>query len=163
MQKQVEPSSLTPFSVPAYTRGLHAVLIAMIRLTNPYLAGNKEAHKFEMKDGEAATEFILSRFKSVEQVDEDSISYKDFKTRLMSLQEEWEKFIKDTEDNESLQGVPVWYWNPYNKWDKLGRKENPSVLMIEFAKRAEKESDSYPLSTPESLRDVEQQLEMEYV
>ena len=163
MQKQVEQSSLTPFSVPAYTRGLHAVLIAIIRLTNPYLAGNKDAHRFEMKDGDAATNFILSRYRTVEQVGDDSTSYKNFKARLISLKEEWKKFIKDTEDNESLNGIPVWYYNPYNKYDPGGKKENPSVLMIEFPKCVEKKSDSYPLCTPDSLRDVEHQLDMEYV
>ena len=64
----MEPLSLTPFSIPAYTRGLHAVLIAMIRLTDKYMSGKKDADKFEMKFGKDATEFILSRFKSVEKV-----------------------------------------------------------------------------------------------
>ena len=41
--------------------------------------------------------------------------------------------------------------------------KNPSVLMIEFAQHGEQKSDSYPLRTPESLRDVEQQLKMRYV
>ena len=35
--------------------------------------------------------------------------------------------------------------------------------MIEFAKKGEQKSDKFPISTPESFRDVEQQLEMEYV
>ena len=161
MQKHVEPLSLTPFSIPAYTRGLHAVLIAMIRLTDKYMSGKKDADKFEMKFGKDATEFILSRFKSVEKVNEDSTSYKDFKIKLMTLQEQWEKFIKDTDDDPDLH-EDVWYNNPYDPYHGEETK-NPSVLMIEFAQHGEQKSDSYPLRTPESLRDVEQQLKMRYV
>jgi len=161
MQKHVEPSTLTPFSIPAYKRALHSVLIAMIRLSDPYLAEKTSADDFKIEHGSAATKFILDRFKSVEQVGDDSHSYKTFKTRLITLQELWEKFIKDTEDNSSLHET-VWYNNPYDKWHD-GEPENPSVLMIEFAKRGEQQSDTFPLSTPESLRDVEQQIEMEYV
>ena len=160
MQKHVEPSTLTPFSIPAYNRALHAVLIAMIRLSDPLLAEKTTAGDFRMSHGDAATKFILERFKSVEQVDDDSESYKVFKTKLITLQEQWEKFIRDVANNTSLH-EPVWYNNPYNKW--TDEEPNPSVLMIEFAKRGEQETDTFPLSTPESLRDVEQQIEMEYV
>lgn len=161
MQKQVEPSTLTPFSIPSYSRALHAVFIAMIRLSNPFLAEKTSADDFKIADGQAATKFILDRFKSVEQVDEDSNSYKTFKNKLITFQEQWEKFIKDVGDNTSLHET-VWYNNPYDKWHDSEPK-NPSVLMIEFAKRGNQESDEFPLSTPESLRDVEQHIEMEYV
>ena len=161
MQKHVEPSTLTPFSIPAYNRALHAVLIAMIRLSDPLLAEKTSAGDFRIAYGDAATKFILERFKSVEQVDDGSDSYKTFKTKLITLQEQWEKFIRDVEDNTSLH-ESVWYNNPYDKWHDEEQK-NPSVLMIEFAKRGKQESDTFPLSTPESLRDVEQQIEMEYV
>ena len=161
MQKHVEPSTLTPFSIPSYHRALHAVLIAMIRLSNPSLAEKTSAENFEISDGSAATKFILERFKSVEMVDDDSDSYKEFKTKLITLQEQWEKFIRDTRENTSLH-ESVWYNNPYDKWHD-DEPKNPSVLMIEFAKQGKQESDTFPLSTPESLRDVEQQIEMEYV
>ena len=161
MQKHVEPSTLTPFSIPACDRALHAVLIAMIRLSEPCLAGKKDAGGFRMADGAAATEFILKRFQTVEQVDDNSNSYKDFKKRLITLQEQWEKFISDVERDDPY-GETVWYNNPYNKWSD-GKPKNPNVLMIEFAKQGEQKADTFPLSTPESLRDVEQQIEMEYV
>jgi len=161
MQKQVEPSTLTPFSIPSYTRALHAVLIAMIRLSNTFLAEKTAADDFKIADGAAATKFILERFKSVEQVGEDSNSYKAFKTKLTTLQEEWEKLISEVENNPTLPDG-VWYNNPYDKWH-VDELKNPSVLMIEFAKRGNQESDKFPLSTPESLRDVEQQIEMEYI
>jgi|APSaa5957512535_1039671.scaffolds.fasta_scaffold03816_2 hypothetical protein len=161
MQKHVEPSSLTPFSIPAYTRGIHAVFISMMRLSNSFLAEKKSANNFTIADGKLATKFLLDRFKTVELTDDDSSSFKDFKTKIVTFQEEWEKFIRDVEDDSSLVET-VWYNNPYDKWH--GDKEkNPSVLMIEFAKRGKQESDQFPISTPESFRDVEQQIEMEYV
>ena len=161
MQKHVEPTTLTPFSIPACDRALHAVLIAMIRLSEPHLAEKTYAGDFRMADGAAATEFILERFRAIEQVDDDSDSYKNFKRRLVTLQEQWEKFITDVERDDQQNGA-VWYNNPYNKWSS-GESENPNVLMIEFAKQGGQKSDTFPLSTPESLRDVEQQIEMEYV
>lgn len=159
MQKYVEPSTLTPFSIPAYTRGLHAVLISMIRLSNPFLAEKTCADKFTREDGKDATNFILDRFKSVEQVDEKSPSFEMFRRKLVTLQEEWEKFIRCVEKEESEH--TVWYNNPYNSRDE--KPKNDNVLMIEFARHGEQKSDSFPLSTPESLRDVEQQIELEYV
>lgn len=160
MQKYVEPSTLTPFSIPAYNRAMHAVLIAMIRLSCPRLSGKTDAARFQMDYGKEATEFMLERFRSVEQVDDDDDSYRKFKTRLNVLQEEWEKFITRVESDRSLSD-PVWYNNPYSRWKK--GKTNPSVLMIEFAKGNDHGPDAFPLSTAESLRDVEQHIMMEYV
>jgi hypothetical protein len=161
MQKHVEPSSLTPFSIPAYTRGIHAVFISMMRLSNHFLAEKKSANNFTIADGKLATKFLLDRFKTVELTDDDSSSFKDFKTKLVTFQEEWEKFIRDVDDDSSLVET-VWYNNPYDKWHD-DKEKNPSVLMVEFAKRGKQESDQFPISTPESFRDVEQQIEMEYV
>ena len=161
MQKHVEPSSLTPFSIPAYTRAIHAVFISMMRLSNHFLAEKTQANDFEISEGESATKFLLDRFKSVEQVDENSQSYKDFEKKVVTFQEQWQKFIQEVDDNTSLDET-VWYNNPYDPYHKEQEK-NPSVLMIEFAKRGEQKSDKFPISTPESFRDVEQQLEMEYV
>lgn len=161
MQKHVEPSTLTPFSIPAYTRGIHAVFISMMRLSNNYLAGKKSANDFKITDGELATKFLLDRFKSVEQVNDDSSSFKEFKKKIITFQEQWTKFIHDVTEDTSLVDT-VWYNNPYDPYHKEAEK-NPSVLMIEFAKRGEQYSDQFPISTPESFRDVEQQIEMEYV
>ena len=161
MQKHVEPSTLTPFSIPSYTRALHAVLIAMIRLSNPFLAEKTTAHNFTIDDGDEPCRFILDRFKSVEQVDEDSNSYKAFEKKIITFMERWVLFSNSVEKNTTLHD-PVWYNNPYDKWHDSEPK-NPSVLMIEFAKRGEQRTDEFPQSTPESLRDVEQQIDMEYV
>jgi hypothetical protein len=133
----------------------------MLRLSNTFLAEKKSANDFKIEDGDDAIKFLLERFKSVEQVDDDSTSYKEFKNKITTFREQWTKFIKDVEEDTSLIET-VWYNNPYDKWHD-GKEKNPSVLMIEFAKRGEQKSDEFPISTPESFRDVEQQIEMEYV
>ena len=160
MQKYVEPSTLTPFSIPARKRALHSVFISMIRLSNPLLADKKSANNFKISDGRDATKFMLNRFKSIEQVNDDSYSFRAFEAELITLQEQWAKYIKDVE-NDASSGDDVWYNNPYDKW-KRG-ESNRNVLMVGFAKYGESRSDSFPRSTPESLRDVEQQIKMEYV
>ena len=157
MQKYIEPPTLAPFSIPAYTRALHAVLIAMIRLGNPRLSGKEDASRFRISDGERATKFILDRFKSIEQVDENAESYGQFRARLVLIQEEWEKF-SSRGDNDPEN--PVWYNVPYDPWHPKSGSKN--VLMIEFAKSGPSGSDGFPLPTPESLRDVERHLDMVY-
>ena len=160
MQKMVEPSGLTPFSIPAYTRALHAVLIAMIRLSNPFLAEKKSAHKFEIDDADDASKFILERFLSVEEVDSSSESYIQFEKKLNTIKDRWGLYIESVQNN-AMFSDDVWYNNPYDTYHPDPKNKN--VLMIEFAKSSQQDSENFPLSTPESLRDVEQQLVMEYV
>lgn len=157
MQKYIEPSTLTPFSVPAYERALHAVLIAMIRLGNPRLSENKDAARFRVVDGQEAAAFLLQRFQSVEGARKDSDSYRRFEGRLILLLEEWEKFANEGyRDPKNL----VQYNAPYNKWKQS--KTNKNVLMVEFAKADSDGSDKFPLPTPESLRDVERYVDLAY-
>ena len=165
MQKYVEPSTLTPFSPRAYTRAVHAVLIAMIRLSIPALAEDEDAEKFRMSDGEKATKFILDRFESVQQIDKSTLSYEKFNEKLIAFQNEWVKFIKETDESVSNGELEkgVWYYNKWNPRDRQGLKNNPSVLMIEFSKAGETGRENFPVSTPESLREVEPQIKMKYV
>jgi superfamily II DNA/RNA helicase len=172
MQKMVEPSGLTPFSIPAYNRGLHSVLIAMIRLSNPRLAQNTSAHRFEIDDAEDASKFILERFMTVEEVDSSSESYIQFEKKLNTIKDRWALYIEKAKSFDSIpekkstglkiQNInEVWYYNKYDKYHP--EPKNNNVLMIEFAKSTQQDSENFPLSTPESLRDVEQQIVMEYV
>jgi len=61
----VEPTSATPFSEPARKRALHAVLVALMRMTIEELASEKDAAKFTVKkyraDIEKIKDFILNR------------------------------------------------------------------------------------------------------
>ena len=156
MQKYVEPSTLSPFSIPSYDRALHAVLISMVRLSNRYLMGRESAGNFTIHDGADVSRFIEGRFKSVEHQDEYSEPYMRFRNMLKVLNEGWEKYAKKVWDSDSTD---LLYNRPYNKPDAA----NAPCLMVEFARSGKLKSDAFPLSTPESLRDVELQIKMEYV
>ena len=157
MQKHVEPSSLSPFSIPSYGRALHAVLISMVRLRDRYLMDRESAGGFTVPDGADASRFIEERFRSVEQQDEHLEPYARFKNVLKALNEEWEKSAKKARGSDSTD---LRYSNPYNvKPDKA----NEHCLMVEFARSGKLRPDTFPLSTPESLRDVERQIKMVYV
>lgn len=157
MQKRVEPSTLSPFSVTACERALHAVLIAMIRIGNPRLTGNESAESFTMEDGKAATEFILDRFRSVERVGRDSTAYADFEQRLKSIQRQWVELV----ERHRTSSDAVRYSNVRNPWAR-GKTRYDNVLMVAFEEHGYRGSDGFPRSTPGSLRDVEQQIMMEY-
>ena len=54
----VEPTVATPFSKPARQRALHALLIAWLRMTEPGLANDKDAHSFSYSTyGDAVNAF----------------------------------------------------------------------------------------------------------
>ena len=161
MQKFVEESTLTPFSSRAYSRAIHAVFIAMIRLSLPHLSKNEDADDFEIDDGKEITEFILERFKDIEDVDETHDSYKKFKKYLITFQENWAEYIDNAEDDKIHGQNGVWYENKYSgEWKKS--EENKYVLMIDFSK-AKETTVRFPKPTPGSLREVEPQIRMEYV
>ena len=166
MQKSVEPASVTPFSISACERGLHAVYIAMIRLSIANLSGKEDANNIVSYPAETSEirEAILKRFREVEVVDESDSGYKDFKNELIKFHENWERFVEDTEKDREGRVKGVWYDNPYRppKWGGT-KYDNPNVLMIEFSKKPDFTDGEFPKATPESLRDVEQMIKMEYV
>jgi len=166
MQKSVEPASVTPFSISACERGLHAVYIAMIRLSIANLSGKEDANNIAnyAADVSEIQEAILKRFREVEVVDESDSGYKDFKNELIKFHENWERFVEDTEKDREGRVKGVWYDNPYRPAEWGGTKyDNPNVLMIEFSKKPDCTDGEFPKATPESLRDVEQMIKMEYV
>ena len=97
-------------------------------------------------------------------VDESDSSYKDFKNGLIKFHENWERKVEDTEKDREGRVKGVWYDNPYRPPEWGGTKyDNPNVLMIEFSKKPDFTDGEFPKATPESLRDVEQMIKMEYV
>lgn len=67
LYRRVESSSLTPFSTRARDRGLHAVIVSLLRHTVAQLASNPDAQRIEQHNAEIAAvkEIILSRIESV--------------------------------------------------------------------------------------------------
>ena len=70
----------------------------------------------------------------------------------------------DTEKSGEGRKKGVWYNNPFRPplWGGT-KKDNKNVLMIEFSKKPDFTDGEFPKATPESLRDVEQMIKMEYV
>lgn len=56
--KHVEPTGATPFSKPARDRALHAILIAVMRMSVEELKSEKDAAKFTMDEYQKQIEFI---------------------------------------------------------------------------------------------------------
>lgn len=160
LQNNVEPSTLTPFSVGSWERGIHAVLISMIRLSKPHLSNRKHAHNFESNDASDAIEFIMNRYLSVQQVDHDDMRYIRAEKYLKSFTDNWIRLIQHVNEKETGSDG-VWYHNPYRKTKFSSVGYNRNVLMEEFSKYRD-EPGRFTKATPESLRDVERAVRLRY-
>ncbi len=159
LQRYVEPSTLTPFSVGSIERGLHAVLISMIRLSTPRLSRNESAHMFEPEDAKDMISFILDRYLEVQQINQDDDDYQYVRNYLMSFADNWTKFIRHADDAENA--CRVWYNNIYRPKTFSGVNDNPNVLMIDFGKKSHNKN-KFPKATPDSLRNVEREVILRY-
>ena len=101
LYRQVESSSVTPFSSRARSRGLHAVLIALARLTVPELRANKSAVEVGrfIDRLEPAKAAILDRVRRVDPQELDATS-----TELDQIIAAWVRRAADEPD--------LVYWNP---------------------------------------------------
>ena len=160
LQNNVEPSTLTPFSVGSWERGIHAVLISMIRLSKPHLSNRKHAHDFERSDADDAIEFIMDRYLSVQQVDHDDRGYVNAERYLKSFADNWVRLIQYVNEKEA-GSEGVWYHNSYKKTKFSSVGYNRNVLMEEFSKYKD-EPGRFTKPTPESLRDVERTIRLHY-
>ena len=160
LQRDVEPSTLTPFSAGAVERGIHSVLISMIRLTIPRLSGRNRAGEFERRDANEAISFILDRYMSVMQVGADDAGYAYARKYLESFADNWIRLIQKAEDDDATDDG-VWYHNPYTMSRFSGVGDNPYVLMTDFSRRGGA-AGMFPKATPESLRDVERTVKLSY-
>lgn len=92
--KYVEPTSITPFSEQARERGLHAVLISMVRhllkLTN-----DEEANNFHenMNKLDLIIDFILNRTKELDQSDIQDVAIETQK-EVKEIIEKWSNKVK---------------------------------------------------------------------
>ena len=93
----VEPTSATPFSEPARKRALHAVLVALMRMTIEELASERDAAKFTVKkyraDIDKIKEFILNR--------SDEVTNRinpNMKSDRKELEQEIETFFKNWQE-----------------------------------------------------------------
>jgi len=133
--RQVESTSVTPFSARARDRALHAVLISLARLTIPGLAANEDAgavaqHRDELQ---LLVAYILER---VAAVDEEATA--GAKEELLRAIASWE---------ERARSVPKLQYTAFKDLDK--------TLLIDAARSDEAQIGTFP--TLWSLRDVDQE------
>ena len=108
----VEPTGATPFSKPARERGLHAVLIAMLRqkvgLKDDKSARNFDAKRFEdsIKDIE---EFVLNRVEEINQREKHGAEYnlEEIKTEMEAVFEHWQELVDECHSGENE--IPLYF------------------------------------------------------
>jgi hypothetical protein len=94
--RNVEPSSITPFSLPARGRALRAVVVAMVRHGLIGLGGEKDVVSFNRQIAgiEELKKFVLARIHKVDPGEE-----KDAALELEKIFEDWEIFAKAQQDH----------------------------------------------------------------
>ena len=158
LQQAVEPAALTPFSDPAVNRAIHAVLIAMIRLSIPGMSRNCDAEKLDMYKEKinAIKMAIVDRFAAVENVDRDGPTSARLMAILDRLTDNWRIHVERAHA-ESDHAC-------YSEGRKGGygaEKKNRFVLMRDFASGGQDDGD-FPRPTPGSLRNVEAMAGLSY-
>lgn len=134
LYRHVEPASVTPFSLPARARALHAALVVLIR-HGAGLSRNADASRFSADDPEVkhAVDVFKLAF-----VDVDADSAPDAEADVDELVEEWERRIREAGES----GKQLHY--------SSGSKQIPSLLK-NFGAAGE------GWETPQSMRSVDRQ------
>ena len=148
LQRYVEPSTLTPFSVGSIERGMHAVLISMVRLSTPHLADNKSAGRLEMDHAADAISFMLERYGSVQQVGPDTDGYRHTQTYIKAFVDNWQRRVR-RERGENARTMIC-----YSRQGPEQPGGGKPVAMLEYNVPGSGTND-FPKVTPNSLRNVE--------
>ena len=154
LQRHVEPSTLTPFSVGSVERGLHAVLISMVRLSMPHLSRNDSAGRFEMDDAAEAVSFILDRYERVQQASRNAECYVYMQKYLEAFVDNWRRRVRQVR-SEGGTAAPVYYKIP-------GKQQQKSVSMLAHLDELSGDMNDFPKATPNSLRNVEREVDLRY-
>jgi ATP-dependent helicase YprA (DUF1998 family) len=96
---QVEPTSVTPFALPAMRRALHAVLIAYVRLTGP---GGLPPWPFPVELAEEAAGILRERATLVEPEEADVAE-----DRLAQILSEWQHWQRAEWEADPTSGDPL--------------------------------------------------------
>jgi len=163
IQKSVEAVSLTPFSERSMERALHAVFLAIIRLTIPNLSKKEHANNLALakKKVEQIHQVILDRYSEIQNVDRSKPEYLELGKKIKDFQDNWQRYIEEARKAGNADGI--WYNNPYDPYDVEENKNN-MVMMIDFAeKKADPARRKFPLATPGSMRDVEKEAGLYYL
>lgn len=108
--RHVEPTGATPFSKPARKRALHAIVIALLRLSEQELKGESCAGAFDRDTYQVRIKeikgFILERSRNVmarlnPEMKDDTAAISD---EIDKILEEWQRMAETTEDGKFFYG-----------------------------------------------------------
>lgn len=136
LYRSVEPSSVTPFSVPARLRALHADLVVLVRHALG-LSGDRDAARFD-PDDERLIPLLDAFLNRVQRADNTELER--VKAHLVDLVETWAKRAVDAQSSGGLR--------------YRGGRERPRLL-----KRFTERGDGW--STLDSMRSVDVELQVQ--
>ena len=137
--RYVEPTSVTPFSIPVRDRALHALIITLVRYW-----GNEQNRKHP---DHVIDEELKSRIKTliterVNEVDEDELD-----STLIQIDEIWQRW-------ETLHAP---------KYGSIFGENNDDELMLPSSHNQFEDSCRRPFATPTSMRNVDSSCEAEVI
>jgi hypothetical protein len=136
LYREVESTSVTPFSARARDRGLHAVIIALTRLLIPAAAGDTDAahiNEFVKDINSTVRRMLLDRVGSVDDLEREQTA------------EEFDSFVESWQEAAS--------WNPNLVYEAKRGSSSPALL--DGFDNAEHSDKFAAWSTLWSLRDVD--------
>lgn len=138
MYRHVEASSVTAYSPRARDKGLHAVLIALLRLLDPRMSGNSGAQNFDPTDAlvQRVVGYLLERVKR-----NDPSEFDDASDGLQA-------FIDGWVEQKALHGTDLKYRSPLMVGPNV-----PRTWLVQPAESSE--GADFPKATLNSLREVE--------
>ena len=149
--RDVEASSLTPFSAPALERGLAGALLALTRLGHPDLTRNADAVRIteHRAMGEAAVRALASRAGVHRSLDEATLRRleDELETLGKRILDAWESVV-----DEASRAAGGRTYSPYDR-DKRGGR--PLLFTVLDDDRPPRHSDDGRFAAPTSMRDVE--------
>ena len=158
LQRYVEPSTLTPFSVGSIERGMHAVLISMTRLSTRSLSHNEYAGRLEMDHAADAISFILDRHERVQQVGRDDKCHQYTRRYLEAFVDNWRRLVRQARSDDGA-AAKICYSRPSDQGRVAGG--SPAVMLADFGTPIGDTND-FPKATPNSMRNVEREVRLRY-
>lgn len=150
LYKYVEPSSVTPFSVPAMMRGIPGVIVSMLRNTVERLSGDTCPQNIldgiSRKQLNEVQKFLMKRVEDSE--DKYHLYRKDAKRIIDEFIEKWEQLAKKNSEDEKNPDQPKFrYYKYLARSDEYGG----NLLLKSFNDKSHLES----MNVMESMRSVE--------
>lgn len=152
--KFVEPTCVTPFSKPARSRALHALVISLLRIEEEKLKGEKDAGRFSKKEFKECidriSDMLINRYKRISSVltpDAEDES-NEIRSEINEVVHLWDLFANDSSGGSFCYGYS--YITSYDP-----KTEEPvRRLMRTFGDKHHFDGEN-PFPTMTSMRDVD--------